>query len=422
MSGRSLSGLKAAVALVAAVIILIVVFPQMRDIVDRSVPDHGARPLITVTTSGGDRDYQMRVRNYVDEDGDYRFVVSMVADDVTYGAEGNTFLVNVEIALAVSDPQLGMSCGPGEGAVETVDAAALTPGAQHMLRVDAVSARNAALQLATLQPASGPGDASGAPGSAPAHTDGSLDSLLAQLTIHRFEADLWLLDDEYQYTTGAADGGAVWAIECNLDKELVWRASDPSRPLEHAEASLFAPEFDFGPQGTASDHQRDMAVTISLTRAPKMELLRAYPEPIVRSRDWFVTFEHQWIGALTEEGNFGFASAPTFLVANRDAAARERNLLLWGGVLLGLAVTLAVRGTSDLADAMLLRKEDDRSERKRQTPLTPDSRGDGAPLEADASPGEGSSPRRAVPEKMRRGRTRRLALPPSLARRHREGR
>lgn len=112
----------------------------------------------------------------------------------------------------------------------------------------------------------------------------------------------------------------------------------------------------FEPQAAASDHQQSMDVTLSLARAEGLEVVRAYPEAQVGSMDWFLTYQNRWNRELKEVGNFGYTNAPTFLVGNRDAAARDQNYLLWGGVLLGLALTLAIRGLSDLADATLLRK------------------------------------------------------------------
>jgi len=354
MSKRALSWLKAVVALVVSGALGIVVAPQMISILNRATVDQGVRPLVMVTTSGGDRDYRMRVHNVIGDDGEFRFLLSIVNDEVTYGEGGDVFDVNVQVTLAGPDDSGGMTCAPDTGSASAGTADALSPGARRMLETDIASGRYSSTRATQAEPDQdlpGPN-----PSATPEQLD--LDTALEGLQFEQHTATLSLLDTEYWYGTAMAADGVTWTLECELDRALVWRASDPTRPMSQANATLLAPEFNFGPQGESSDHQQGMDVTLSLARAAGLELVRAYPDARAGSMDWTLTYENRWNGALGEAGNFGYTNAPTFLLQNREAAAAEQNFILLGGVLIGLAVTLLVRGLSDLADATLLRKGD----------------------------------------------------------------
>lgn len=354
VSKRALSWLKAVVALVASAVLGVVVLPQMLAILNRATIDQGVRPLVMVTTSGGDRDYRMRVHNIIDNEGDFRFLLSIVNDDVTYGEGGNVFGVNVHVTLAAPDNSGGMTCSPENGSAATVSASEVDAGTRRMLETDAVSGRYSSTRAIESELDQTTDAQVPAPSPTPQTPD--FDAALADLNLEQYTADLSLLDSEYWYSAAVASGGVTWTVECRLDPAVVWRAADPTRPMEQSQATLLAPEFNFGPQTDTSDHQQGMDVTLSLARAEGLELVRAYPDAQVGSMDWTMTYQNRWNRELGDEGNFGYTDAPTFLVGNRNVAAAEQNFLLFGGVLIGLAVTLLVRGLSDLADATLLRK------------------------------------------------------------------
>ncbi|TWX38860.1 hypothetical protein ES689_09690 [Frigoribacterium sp. ACAM 257] len=355
MSKRGLSLFKAVIAFIGALVIAVFVVPQMMTIIGQPTIDQGTRPLVMVTTTGGNRDYQLRVRNYVDDHGEYSFVLSIVDDDVTYDSGGNAFEVDVQITMAHLASSPGMSCGPESGVASTVETASLNAGARRMLAVDANSGSRSSTLQATggddLDPAAG----GGAP--APSGQAPNLEALYDDFVFDRYTTQMSLLDDSYVYDTASESNGFTWAVECRIDNALVWRTTDAAEPVEQAQATFFAPEFDFGPQGTTSDYQRDMDITMSLARADGLDLVRSYPESEVGARDWRTTYSNQWNGELGQEGNFGYATGPTFILANRDAVKEDQNFLLFGGVLLGLALTLFIRGLSDLADGTLLRED-----------------------------------------------------------------
>ncbi|MDD9153992.1 hypothetical protein PUY80_15590 [Plantibacter flavus] len=355
MSKRALSWVKAIIALVAAGIIGMTVVPQMVSILNRTMVDQGVRPLVMVTTSGGDRDYRVRIHNVVDEEGDYRFLLSIVNDEVTYGVGGSVFDVNVQVTLAVPQGSAGMTCTPDSGMFASVAVEDVNAGTRKMLETDAISGRYSSTGgIPTTE--TDDNSLSAAPSPTPQAPD--FDAAFSDLELQQYTADVSLLDTEYWYSTAVASNGMTWTVECSLDRTLIWRSADPSHPMDQPQATLMMPEFNFGPQGAASDHQQGMDVTFSLARSEGLELVRSYPEAKVGSADWTLDYQTRWNKELGEEGNFGYTNAPTFLLANRNAAAAEQNFLVLGGVLIGLALTLFVRGLNDLADATLLKKDD----------------------------------------------------------------
>ncbi|MBD3940679.1 hypothetical protein IF188_03070 [Microbacterium sp. NEAU-LLC] len=354
MSKRALSWLKAVVALVGSVVLAAVVLPPMFSILNRPTVDQGQRPLVMVTTSGGDRDYHLRVHNIIDKDGEFRFLLSVADDEVTYGEGGNVFGVNVQVTLAAPDGTGGMTCAPTYVDSGVISSSDINAGTRRMLQADAISGRYSSTRAIASPPDQEPDSAVPAPSATPQVPD--IETLLADLDVVQYTTDLFLLDDDYWYTSAATSDGATWTVECRLDAAVVWRVGDPTNPMKQPQATLLAPEFNFGPQGDVSDHQQGMDVTLSLARAEGLELVRSYPDAQAGSMDWTMTYENRWNGELGETGNFGYTNAPTFLLQNRNVAAAEQNFLLFGGVLIGLAVTLLVRGLSDLADATLLRK------------------------------------------------------------------
>lgn len=354
MSKRALLLVKAVIAFVAAAIIGIVVVPQMVGILNRPTIDQGTRPLVMVTTSGGDRDYRMRVHNVVDEDGNYRFVLSIVNDEVVYEEGANGFVVNVQITLAAPKGSGSMTCAPENATAARIEYADLGPGARRMLETDAVSGRYSSTGGIASDDAEQPSAGSASP--APAATP-DFEQEFSDLDLQRYTADLSLLDTEFWYNSAVTSGDWVWTVECRLDAALVWRTSDPARAVHQPQATLMAPEFNFGPQEAKSDYQQDMDVTLAVARAEGLDVVRSYPDALAGSADWTMTYENRWSRDLGDEGFFGYTNAPTFLLANRNAAATEQNFLLFGGVLIGLALTLTVRGLSDLADALLVREK-----------------------------------------------------------------
>jgi hypothetical protein len=357
MTHKALLILKAELALVLAAVLLVMFLPRLMDLFGRTTVDQGARPLVAITTSGGDRGYTLSVRSFVTADGDYRFVVFFVSSGVTFGDSGNTFPIDTLVTLASSDDGATMRCTSGSGLTPAVEVEELAPGVRSVIEVDAVSGRNSSTQFESEVDRSTP---SAATSTAPTAQPDAMDpaSIVDSLTMRQYSARLWLLDDTYDYSSAFSQDGYVYAVECQLERELVWRSVDPADPTNGAEATLLVPEFDFSATAAGSDFQQDLDAQLRIERGEGVELLRSYPEFSIGSAGWQHDYSTLTRGSLGEEGYFLYTEKPTALFQNREVIRQEQNFIFIGGIALGLLVTLIVGSVSDLLGAIVPHRGD----------------------------------------------------------------
>jgi hypothetical protein len=296
-----------------------------------SVVDQGPRGLVVVATSGGDRDYDLRLNSHVDERGRYKLTFYFTVDDVRYGADGQPgFAVNYHITFAGDLASEGVSCGTSTDPIPRESFSDLSGGTQAALRIDAVAAPNSAMNF----------DGSGG---------GRID--VEARRYPDFRGQIWVVDkDETSYSDRFADGEYAFAESCVLPEKAVWRRARDAGPGEDERRTLLVPQFNLTSLGDTTDYQRDMFSWLLIDRAPNMSLSEAYPSPRVRDDSWVYESPAYWYGRRGEVLNVRYTDQPVFIFSDRDLPTKQALLLLGAGAVLGIIGTLVTTLLSRLVD------------------------------------------------------------------------
>lgn len=343
---------KGVIALALCAALAAVVLPLLLSVYDRSWPDNGARPLIIIATQGGEVDYTARVDAEVDADGDFRFrfhIESATLEDSGTPRAAARF----QILVIGEDLEGRVHCGGPESTLEAIGTDDLDPGPQHAYRVDVISGGFSATNYGDSlsdDVASPAGDGVTVP--TPSPPVPAADGPAVGVLRHTGEVMGWYEDEDPYDGRSVDDEGRVWVEECTVDSSLVWASSaGTDDPLSGAEATLLAPQFNLTSIDGVTDHQADLWVDLWVDRVDGATIVEAFPAPEAHASGWSLVYDTRYQGGLGSEHSFMYTEQPTWLITNREAARDEQTLLLFGGMGLGLALTLVVRGLSDLVDA-----------------------------------------------------------------------
>ncbi len=352
MSERSLALFKGFFFLVCAAALVAVFLPNMLHVLQRTVVDHGQRPLVMVTTEGGSRDYTMHVKSTVDLTGGYSFVLYFTAPNTVYGDGGNDFEIDAEVNLASDRSSNRLTCDNPGVTTSAVRYDRLSDGAKYLLNVDLISGPDSATNYSE----------GGNPGATP--TPGSSAKVVpfpdhSGIWVQRVSTGIWISKDteNWKGSVGDVAQNNVYAIGCTINRAAVWHIdnSGSTDPMKQSDSTLLAPEFDLTSTHGSTDHQYSISGSLYLARADGVTMQESYPIASTTADGWTFTYGQYWSGLQGDANNYGYTSQISAILANRSAAQSDQNALVWGGIAVGLAASLLVASLSDLIDAGLRR-------------------------------------------------------------------
>lgn len=343
---------KSVVAMLVGGALMAIFVPVLSAIYSREIPDQGVRPLVIIATQGGTADYRMHTRSAVGVDGQYRIAFYIDTDKPEPVVPESRFWVDFEIVVAGTEVAGNVTCGGGVQ-VPSIPYSALGVGSKYVYDIDQASTRGSATNYRSGEatPDRTPAT-SGPPSQAPA-TEQTSDS---DIEFARFTGRLptYFAEEKVPSRRIVGEDKTVWVEECVIDRDLVWMGSLADRdPTEMSSATLMPPQINYTSIGDTTDHQTDFDGRIWIERGEGASLAESFPTPTTSSSGWSLWYQKFWQGELGSRGNYMYTDQPTMLFTNRNSARSEQTLLIFGGMALGLALSLFVRGLSDLADAVV---------------------------------------------------------------------
>ncbi|TDC48806.1 hypothetical protein E1212_20185 [Jiangella ureilytica] len=312
--------------------------------------EHAPRLLIVLATSGGDRPYEIHADVRVDDlDGDLSFVFYGQGDGLA--DEWAYVPIDVQVTFASSGIDAPITCGPDGEHAAGAGFDELSAGAKWAVQVDLVSDRRSALNYreddgVTVDTAAGDGDGGPQPpGENPADDVPAPESADYQV----FSSTLALLTENNSTTSRWFDGesGVVWAEQCTIPRDYVWRSSKNSLYELAARETFLMPQVNVVAQaGDDLVHQTGLVADTSVARESGRDVLTSYPPFTVGYEGWFTTVTAQRSGT-----KLLFTEQPVLILENRDAAQRKELVLLLYGVAAGAAGSLLVAAVSHLTAA-----------------------------------------------------------------------
>lgn len=327
------TGVKAILAIVALGVIAWLGYPYYESFVRTDDPiDQTERMLVVFGTSGGDRDYNLRVENRVLVDGSVDVVFSVAAPKTKYGNDYNGFEVDVTVAF-VGDMAGGIRCGTSDKALAASRVRDLPPGMQAAVRYDAAGGAGSAINFRGDR---GLGFAEKAP----------------DLVAYQHEAALQLLDvEDRRYRRESND--YLWAEACHLPAKTVWRSATDGNPLLAPRRTLLLPQFNFTSAADRTDHQHELSVRSVIERDASMVLVESYPLMAIDSSVWSWDARTSWNGKVGEENNIGYTDMSMAVFDARGSADRKAMYLTMAGAVMGVMGALLVYVLSRLVDLAL---------------------------------------------------------------------
>lgn len=345
--GKALSALTLCFALVALIV------PRLISLNERTWPDQRSRPLVILATQGGDVDYSVQVRSSVATDGDFRFVFYLESEALEGDGVARPFS-RFQVIVIGEDLGGRVVCGDGSSSLDELEPSELDPGPSHAYQVDHASSRGSATNYRDDPFDEARTEANDLGGPSPTSSPATSASDEGGVDVLRYTGDIagWFQDEDPHLGRSVGDDGWIWVEECTLDSTLVWSSSaGPDNPMTGAQATLFAPQFNLTSIEGVTDHQKDLYVRLWVDRVEGATVAEAFPGPTTHAAGWQLWYDVYLRGTLGAEQNFLYTDQPTWMIANRNASREEQLWLLFGGMGLGLALTLLVRGFSDLVDA-----------------------------------------------------------------------
>jgi|GEM_PF-4228896 len=270
-----------------------------------SAVDSGARTLIVISTSGGERDYETVVNAQVDREGEH-FTLFVRSPGLTTQPSSR-----VDYRITAAGPQGSeLRCPALDRRREAFES--LPPGVRAALSIDA---------------GGGVGSATNYAGAKASDLDGTeYTTYTGMLGIESESA--WRKGDlEYQ--------GWRWSVECALPRDAVWR-----QPDEGTESSLLIPQVNLVGTDGAVEHQTALTMWTSIDRESGVELAQSYPP--TESFDAYWRYHSLDNEVPLENGSLRYTDQPTLLFAPRDLPARQAQA--WGvaGLVLGIGGSVVV--------------------------------------------------------------------------------
>lgn len=333
MSNRRTHVAKAWASLFAAAAIGGALVWQITDVWSGSgTVDQGSRMLVVVSTSDTEESQDLIVHANVGTDGLLRLVFFLRSSDLA--DEWRYVPVDYHVTFANAALDSPITCGAGESTARTAYDD-LDDGAKAAVQRDLIASRNSALnfeQPNSLQPSSPTGSAP-----SPANVDGP-EPDANEIAYETFAGQLGLLGPEHAtWERWTSDEGVVWAEECVIPAESVWRTSKASVFEMASHRSLLLPQVNFvSASGESQDAQAELEVDVAVERTPGTTVVAAYPEPYIGTHSWWVDLGTYWNSPVF------FTNQPTLILEDRDAATRRELLLLLYGAAAGAVGTLLV--------------------------------------------------------------------------------
>lgn len=313
--------------------------------------DQAPRLLIVLATSGGDRPYEMTVQTSVDDGGDLSFVYYGRSPDL-----GEDFVpIDVQVTFASSGLDAPITCGADSERAADAGFDELSAGARWAVEVDLISDRRSALNYRpedgdTVAPASG--SAPEAPAENPA--DAVPDPHTAEYQV--FTSTLALLTEDHSTTSRWYDEAqdVLWAEECTIPAEYVWRESKHSLYELAARKTFLMPQVNVVAQaGDDLVHQTGLTAGTTVTRQAGLDVLTSYPPFAVGYDGWSTTVTGQRSGT-----KLLFTEQPVLILEDRDAAQRKELVLLLYGVAAGATGSLLVAAAGHTVAALVRRSRE----------------------------------------------------------------
>ena len=301
---------------------------------------------MVVATQGGGVDYGVYVSARIGAKGDLEFDLYLISA----GEEGDTSsraLVDFQVGVIGEDLEGLISCEGGQGHIVVTES--LAPGPARALEIDRISNRYSATN--NFEPLLEGGESFI---DTDAETPSTEGARATDLEAFVYSGSLWTWHEGETVPVGRAvnPAGDVYSEQCRIDSSLIWLTTDPPSPLNAPQSTLLAPQFNLTPVEEALDHQKYFRPTLRIDRVPGARLQEAYPQPEVESENWFLRYNPVLYGEPGEVSVFAYTDQPTLLFSNRDAVRRENTFLVFGGICVGFAIMLLVRGANDLVDLL----------------------------------------------------------------------
>ncbi|ROR66419.1 hypothetical protein EDD26_1801 [Agrococcus jenensis] len=298
--------------------ILALVIPLVLRVYQQRWPDQGTRPLIVVATQGDGRPYTVQVRSEIDDAGEYRFRFAVeLAEKSDSGAERAP--IDFQLTLVGRGLEGAVSCGADAVAPSAVAAAELDPSTRRAYDID----RSSDLLSAT-----------------------GADVEESELAFLRIEGELsTIYAGDAVPALDASDGGRPLAHGCTIASTVLW-ATGGGSPMAAVRSTLFAPQFNATTIEGGDDELTGLQAYLWVERATSATIEDSYPVASPDSTGWSTWYTPSWFAS-----DFLYTDQPTWLFENRDQSRFEQALLLFGGILLGLGLSLFQGGVSDLIEA-----------------------------------------------------------------------
>ncbi|WP_456515270.1 hypothetical protein [Agrococcus sp. UYP33] len=298
--------------------ILALVIPLVLRVYQQRWPDQGTRPLIVVATQGDGRPYTVQVRSEIDDAGEYRFRFAVeLAEKSDSGAERAP--IDFQLTLVGRGLEGAVSCGTDAVAPSAVAAAELDPSTRRAYDID----RSSDLLSAT-----------------------GADVEESELAFLRIEGQLsTIYAGDAVPALDASDGGRPLAHGCTIASTVLW-ATGGGSPMAAVRSTLFAPQYNATTIEGGDDELTGLQAYLWVERATSATIEDSYPVASPDSTGWSTWYTPRWFAS-----DFLYTDQPTWLFENRDQARFEQALLLFGGILLGLGLSLFQGGMSDLIEA-----------------------------------------------------------------------
>jgi len=299
--------------------------------------DQGLRPLVVVASSGGDRSYGLNVRMDVQDDKSLRMTFYFTAKGITYREKPASSVISARVSFAGARNDDGLRCGTAINALPQVPFAALSPGTQQAIKIDAEGGTNSALNYGreSNQPQVGKDVMHGA--------------------YREYRTDIHILNDgsAYENRTVGEDEVTVWADVCMLPKTAVWRTNNSSYFGTNPRRTLLIPQVDWTSIGKTTDRQSWLYETVHVPRTQGEQLSESYPQMHAGTSEWTYVGEAYWAGSRGGKANIGYTDQPVFIFSSRSAADARAFALVVLGLILGVIGSLVVYIASRSVDLVM---------------------------------------------------------------------
>lgn len=342
-----------------ALIILVATLPYLFSLQTREWMDQGKRSLIIIATEGGNRGYTTHVNSKVETDGSYSFSFYLVTEDKRSDGDSR-FKVNYQVIILDGRNSTNIRCGGEETRNEEISVTDLDPGPRHAYDTDLASTAASALDPKNSASETSPVEALGgnqenahdAPMNDPSGPEDERTAFRAMGSVWTWHGD----ERPSRKKRSVNENGAVFVEHCSISPESIWMSDAARNPLKSAQSTLLLPQFNLTSRSEKTDYQKNLQVQVHVARTQGLRIEEAYPEPRTEALGWELDYSVYRQKELGKVGNLLYTDQPTWLLRNRNTDRAEQTFILFAGIVIGLALTLAVEGLRDLVDSSSLRR------------------------------------------------------------------